>query len=155
MRWRIPLVGAGVALAGYGLFRLAAQPGSSQPQSLIVWLIGGVVLHDGIIAPITIGTGWLLARWIRPRERRFVQFALVWSGLVAVIAIPLIALRGSQPVGKALEEQNYGAHLAVLVGGIAAVVALAYVMIAVRRRCGQRRNAMNSRAAIDQDSTSS
>jgi hypothetical protein len=54
------------------------------------------------------------------------------SAIVAVIAIPMIFLRGSQPAAKALLLRDYGANL-ILLFGIIAVVNLILYAVQVRR----------------------
>ena len=66
--------------------------------------------------------------------RRFVQIALVVSGLVTVIALPMIYLRGSQPAVKALLLQNYGANLALIIAAVALVTLVLYAIRVARDR---------------------
>ena len=66
------------------------------------------------------------------RGRRYLQVALIIAGLVTVIAVPMIYLRGSQPPAKALLLQNYGGNLTVLLA-LVAVVSLALYAVRVAR----------------------
>ncbi|MEO6414038.1 MAG: hypothetical protein ABIO48_15735 [Pedococcus sp.] len=128
-RWRYALVAAGVLLLLYGGVRLVTEV----PQALtglVLWMVGIVVIHDGLLSPLVVGVGWLLARTVPPRGRRYVQAALVVGGLITIIAIPLIARRGTQPPAKALLLQNYGANLAILLGLVAALNLAAYLVTA-------------------------
>jgi hypothetical protein len=134
MRSRIVLGAAGVLLILFGAFRILTNSGQTDPIGLAEWLVGAVVLHDGILVPLTMAVGALLTRFVPPRARRYLQGGLIAAALVTAIAIPLIYRRGSQPKAKSLELQNYGLHLAVLVGLIAAVVAVAYATRVLRDR---------------------
>jgi len=134
MRFRLALGAAGVALALFGVLRIFQNEDRTNPRGLARWLIGAVILHDGVLVPTTMLVGLVLTHLLRPRLLRFVQGALVVSGLITIIAIPLIDRRGSQPVVKALEQQNYGLHLAVLVGLVVGVTAIAYGGQVVRDR---------------------
>jgi hypothetical protein len=132
--WRIILVVAGIGLASFGVFRLATQV---SPRSLVflgLWLAAALIIHDGIVAPAVVGGGWVLRRFVPDRGRRFLQAALIASAMVTVVALPLIYLRGSQPPEKALLLRDYGANLAVILGGIAVVSLVAYVVRVVRDR---------------------
>ncbi len=137
-RWRYALVAAGVLLLLYGGVRLVVEVPESLP-GLVLWMVGTVVIHDGLLAPLVVGVGWLLARTVPPRSRRYVQAALVVGGLITVIAIPLIARRGTQPPAKALLLQNYGANLAILLGLVAALNLAAYLVTAARDRYSDAR----------------
>jgi hypothetical protein len=135
---RIALAVAGIALLGFGVLRLLTQVSTYSLTNLAVWLVAALVLHDLVLAPTTIGVGWVLRRWVPDRARRYVQGWLIVSATLAVIAIPMIVLRGSQPVVKALLLRNYGANLALLVGLAAAVSALLYLRRVVADRVRER-----------------
>ncbi len=132
-RWRYALVGAGVLLLVYGSVRLVAEEPGALP-GLALWMVGIVVIHDGLLSPLVVAVGWLLARTVPPTGRRYLQAALVVGGLITVVAIPLIARRGTQPPAKALLLQNYGANLAILLGLVAALNLAAYLVTAARHR---------------------
>jgi hypothetical protein len=134
MRLRIALGAAGVLLILFGVFRILTNAGQTDPVGMAEWLAAAVVLHDGILVPLTMAVGALLTRFVPPRARRYLQGGLIAAALVTAISIPLIYRRGSQPRGKSLELQNYGLHLAVLVGLIAAVVVVAYATRVLRDR---------------------
>ena len=135
--WRIILAVAGIALAAFGVFRLVSEIAAHSLVVLALWLAAALVLHDAILAPSVVGVGWLLRRFVPDRERRFVQVALIMIALVAVIAIPMIFLRGSQPAVKALLLRNYGANLMLIIGVIAVVSLLLYAVRIARDRKGQ------------------
>ncbi len=131
--WRGALVAAGVLVLLYGGVRLVSEVPQDLPE-LVLWMVGIVLIHDGLIAPLVVGVGWLLARTVPAPSRRYLQFALVVGGLVTVIAIPLIARQGTQRPAKALLLQNYGANLAILLGLVAALNLAAYLVNATRQR---------------------
>ncbi len=132
-RWRYALVASGVLLILYGGVRLVAGVPEALP-GLVLWMVGIVVIHDGLLSPVVVAVGWLLARTAPPSGRRYLQAALVVGGLITIIAIPLIARRGTQPPAKALLLQNYGANLAILLGLVAALNLAAYLVTAARDR---------------------
>jgi hypothetical protein len=136
MRTRLALGGAGAALILFGAYRILQNSDRTDPSGLAKWLIAAVILHDGILVPTTMVIGFVLTNVFKPRMRRYVQGALVASGLITIIAIPLIDRRGSQPAVKALEQQNYGLHLAVLVALVFGMAALGYVAQVVLYRRG-------------------
>jgi hypothetical protein len=127
MRTRLALGAAGLALITFGIVRIFENSDRTNPRGLARWLIGAVILHDGILVPATMVLGFVITHVFRPRARRYVQGALIASGLITIIAIPLIDRRGSQPAVKALEQQNYGLHLGILVALVCGAALLAYV----------------------------
>jgi hypothetical protein len=117
--WRIVLGAAGILLALFGAFRLLTQVPIADGAILAAWMVGVVVIHDGVLSPLVIAVGTLVAR-TPPRARRYVQFALVTGATIAVIGVVLVARRGSQPAAKALLLRDYGTNLAILLGLVAA-----------------------------------
>lgn len=134
--WRVVLALAGVGLLGFGVFRLLSQVPGSSLVMLALWMVVAIAVHDGILSPLVVGVGWGLRRVVPDRARRFVQVGLISSALVTVIAVPMIALRGSQPAVKALLLRPYGTNLALLVGLIGAVTLTLYAVRVARDRRG-------------------
>jgi hypothetical protein len=134
MRTRVALALAGLLLGGFGVFRLFTQVPHPKLIMLGIWLIGALVIHDGILSPLVIAVSWILAHAVPPRARRYVQAALIMGGLVTVIAIPMIYRRGHQPQVKAILQQNFGGNLTVLLGIIGAVSLLLYALQVARDR---------------------
>ena len=96
-----------------------------------VWLVAAVAIHDGLIAPITVGTGVALT-FVPPRSRRYLQGALLVGALITVIAVPLIGRQGTQPEAKAILLRDYCANLALLLGMTAAVALVLYALRVLR-----------------------
>ncbi len=140
--YRIALCVAGGLLLGFGAFRLVTTLDPADLLVLALWLIVAIAVHDGVIAPLTAGTGVLLTR-VPPRARRYLQGALVVGALVTFIATPLIYRRGTQPEVKAILLRNYAGNLTLLLGLTAAVALALYTARAFRER--------DSRAAPEQD----
>jgi hypothetical protein len=132
--WRIILAIGGIALGAFGIFRLATEIPLHNLLILAVWLVAGLIIHDAVMEPSVIGVGWLLRRYIPDRGRRYVQIALIMIVPVAVIAIPMIFLRGSQPMEKALLLRNYGVNLIMIIGIIAVIGLILYAVRVARDR---------------------
>jgi len=144
-RWL--LGGLGIALLGYGIWRIVEFSAATQPRQLGIWLAAALVLHDGILSWLVVGAGWLLARSVPGRARGYLQGALVTGGLVTLVAIPLIYRRGKSQPGQALLDRNYLANLLVILGCIAVVTGIAY-LVRVRREA----NVVKVRPPADQTS---
>jgi hypothetical protein len=132
MRWRVALAVAGILLGSFGGFRLLTQISPHNLMVLSVWLVGALIIHDGIVSPLVVIVGAALARFVPARARRHLQAALIMAGLVTVVAVPLIYRRGSQPRSKAILLQAYGAHLTLLLGLIAAFSLTVYAVRVAR-----------------------
>ena len=130
---RVSIGTAGGLLAAYGTLRLLIEVSGGDLLALALWLAGALVVQDAVLSPGIIGLGIVLRR-IPARARTYVQGALVAGGIVTVVAVPLIYLRGTQPPAEVILEQDFGANLAVLLGVISAVAVLAYVGRVARDR---------------------
>jgi hypothetical protein len=132
--WRIILAIAGIALGAFGVLRLATEIPLHNLLILAVWLVAALIIHDAVMEPSVVGVGWLLRRHVPDRGRRYVQIALIMTVPVAVIAIPMIFLRGSQPAEKALLLRNYGTNLIIMIGIIAVISLILYAVRVARDR---------------------
>jgi hypothetical protein len=133
MRARIAIAVPGLLLMAYGAFRLLTNLEAGELLVLGVWLGVAVLVHDAVIAPVTVGTGVALTR-LPARGRRYVQGGLIVAGMVTVVALPLIQRQGTQPEAEALLLQNYTANLVLLLGLVAAVAAGLYAVRVIRDR---------------------
>ena len=66
-RPRLLIATVGLAGMGYGLWLILRFQVISKPYKLIEWLIGAVVLHDGVLVPATLLVGAVLTKTIPPR----------------------------------------------------------------------------------------
>lgn len=126
--WRILLAASGILLGLFGVARLVTQVPVSHLVVLGVWLVAAVLIHDGVLSPAVLAVGWVLARAVPARSRRYLQAALIAGGLITAVAIPLIVRSGKEPASKALLRQNFGGNLAILLGLVAAVSLVLYAV---------------------------
>lgn len=126
----------GVALLAYGVARLFLVVAWPDLLLLAAWLVGALVVHDGLLSPLVLGVGAALRRWVPARGRRFVQLALVAGAMVTVVALPMIYLEGSQPPEKAILLQHYGLNLTLVLALVAAMTLALYAVRVARGRRG-------------------
>jgi hypothetical protein len=149
MRTRLMIGGAGVLLGLFGVFRLLTQIPGDDLIALFVWLVAALLIHDGLVSPVVVAIGVLVARAVPPRTRRYLQGALVAGALITVVALPLIKRQDSQPQVKAILQQNFGANLVVLLAVVAGGALALYVLRVIR----DRTSVTNERPSDDQRST--
>ena len=101
----------------------------------LLFLIGVLVAHDGILLPLTIGVGALIGRFVPLRLRVFVRAALLVALAVTIVAFPLVLGRGRAADNPSLLPRHYGWGLIEIYGVIALTTAAA---IAVRARRARR-----------------
>ncbi|MDO9380710.1 MAG: hypothetical protein Q7T56_17845 [Nocardioidaceae bacterium] len=122
---------AGLAAGVYGAV-LLLQLDFSRLLSTVVWLAGGVVLHDFVLAPVVVVLGVLLVRVVPDAARRPATVAAVVWGTVTVAALPVLSGQGGKPDNATLLDRPYWTAWLVLT----ALVLLATVgasLLAARR----------------------
>jgi hypothetical protein len=115
----------GVAAVGYGGWLLLRR-GWDEVAAAGTWLAGGVLVHDGLLAPLVVGAALLGLRFLPPRWRGPVAGGLVVLGSVTLMAVPVLGRFGSRPDNPTLLDRNYVAGW----GLIAALTALGVVLAA-------------------------
>ncbi len=95
MRWGIG--GLGVVAGLYGAYLLQSRSDFDQIVSVAKWLVGGVIIHDGLIAFATIALVVLSARVLPVAVRGPATIGFVVLGTLSVVAIPFL---GSSERGR-------------------------------------------------------
>jgi hypothetical protein len=115
------LVGTGALLMAYAIG--GALTDRDVRIGALVFLIGVLVAHDGILSPITIGAGVVLGRLVPPRGRAYVQGALIAGLAVTIVAFPLVLGRGRAADNPSLLPLDYGRGLLEVYAVIVVVAA--------------------------------
>ncbi|WP_369375056.1 hypothetical protein [Streptomyces sp. cg36] len=137
-RYAVGVLGA--ALMGLGVSLVWAQT----PYDVVVWLVGAVLLHDGLIAPLVLLVGLGVAA-ARPWARGPLRAALVSAGCLTAVALPAVLRPGPRNNATVL-PLDYVRNWLVLLAVVAVAGALALVAARGRarvraRRAGARRGA--------------
>jgi hypothetical protein len=142
-RVRIGLVGLGILLLVLGVITLLNDVGDPESYlGLAAWLLGAVVIHDGIISFAVFGASVIMRRLggtlrIPLPVILIVQGALVVGGIMALVVVPEIMKKSIGTANPTLLPLDYGLHLAVFYAVLVplTVVAItAYLVLARRRR---------------------
>jgi len=106
VRTRLLTGAVGVAMGLFGVLRFLQL----DPEDIIdalIWLAGGVVVHDAVIAPLTIAVTVLVARVVPAGARRRLTVALVVLVTVTVTAVPVLGRWGARADNPTLLDRNY------------------------------------------------
>lgn len=124
---RILLGLSGVAAIGWG-FWLLSDDGLERWRSQAVWIVGGVLAHDAVIAPLVVVLGVIAARLWRPPARGAIAVAfIVWATVSAAVANVLLPV-GGRPDNPSLMNRPY-----VLAWVVFTLVVLGATVIAAAR----------------------
>ncbi|MEU9100125.1 hypothetical protein [Streptomyces sp. NPDC048361] len=120
---RTVLGAAGLALMAVGGLLVWDQ---TTHWSVLIWLAGAVVLHDGIIGPLVVGVGLLTGGLA---NRGLLRGTLMTGGCLILIALPLL-LRPLPTNNPSVLPLNYARGLLI---SLAVVAVLALLLAAARR----------------------
>ena len=97
---------AGLAIAAYGCWRLL-ELGSRNLVATGTWLVGGVVIHDAVLAPLTIAAAGVAARMLSRRRLAPWVVATVVLAPVTILSIPVLGRFGARPSEPSLLNRHY------------------------------------------------
>jgi hypothetical protein len=140
---RAVLLVVGVALIGVGGWVLTDTVSPTRYGGLLVWLIGAVLAHDAVIAPVVAGVALLVGRTgrrVRPAVIAIVQVGVVVGVVLSLIAVPEIVAKARGPKNDTVLPFDYGARLGVawLVVAVLTALAVAGWVVLARRREARR-----------------
>ncbi|MGA9346420.1 MAG: hypothetical protein WBV37_15040 [Nocardioidaceae bacterium] len=125
MRTTRALIGlAGILLAAVGVMKLVDR-GVDNLTHTAVWLIAGVIAHDGLLAPVAVVLGVVTVRAVPQWARMPVVGGFVVLGSATIMAIPVLGRFGARADNPSLLDRNYTAGWLVLAALVAAGVAAA------------------------------
>lgn len=134
VRWSLGLVG--VAAGCYGGWLLLTRQAGEDLASAGQWLVGGVVLHDLVLAPLVIVLVALAGR-LTPRSLRApAAVLLVVVGSVTLLAIPVLGGFGRREDNPSLLDRDYTTGWLLLVGVLVGLVGLGFLVQRWRRNDG-------------------
>jgi hypothetical protein len=126
----LALLGLAALVFGAVLAVRFALASTVDGRTLAVWLVGGPVLHDALLAPAVGGAGLLIARRLGPAWRAPVQIGSAVSAVLVLLAVPALWRANAPAANPGLDDRNYPLGLAVYL----AVVWLGVLVAGLLRR---------------------
>lgn len=124
VRWATGAVG--VVMIGVGVGSMRELDGD-QLVSMLLWLAGGVVGHDLVLAPLTLGVLLLGTRLLPSRARPAAVVGLVvWGGVTVATANVLLGVGGRPDNPTLLNRPYVGWWLVLSVAWWAGVAAVSW-----------------------------
>lgn len=134
MRGTRVLVGLlGIGAATYGVVHLLAL-GLDNLVATLTWVVGGIAIHDGVLAPLTIAVAAVALRLSRRRPPAPVVVGAIVLGTVTVAAIPVLGRFGARADNATLLDRSYVGGWFGFAGTVAALVVAGVVVELSRRR---------------------
>lgn len=132
---RLAVGALGAALGLYGGWLLVTR--DHDLIGVAVWLVAGVVLHDGVLALVTIALGALAVRIAPAPARAPLVVGLVVLGSTTLLAVPVLGRFGARADNPSLLDRDYTAGWLVL-AGLTAVAVVVATLVRSRRQAGRR-----------------
>lgn len=142
MRARLLIGALGVAMGAFGALRFL-QLDRPDIVDAVVWLAGGVLIHDAVIAPLTVVSTVLLRRVVPAAAQARVTVGLIVLLTVTATAVPVLGRWGARADNPTLLNRNY-------VGGwlvFAALVLLCVLLAGPMRSLLERAKSSRRRRA--------
>ncbi|HWM06950.1 MAG TPA: hypothetical protein VNP92_31820 [Actinophytocola sp.] len=107
---------AGAAALAWGGWLLWELVGSRGWLQAAFWLVGGPVVHDALVAPVVGLVGLALTRFVPRAWRVPVAVGAVLSGVLALLAAPLLWRPFGVAVNPGLHDADYVLGLSIALG---------------------------------------
>jgi len=94
MRWstgRLALLGLGVVLIGTGVVVGLTTVPQGQWPSVLIWLAGGVAVHDALLAPTAILLGLVVLPRVPADWRPALRAGALGAAVLAILAVVIVA----------------------------------------------------------------
>ncbi|MBZ5740391.1 hypothetical protein [Nocardioides mangrovi] len=131
---RIVIGAVGVALAAYGGWLLLTRGHDLLGlDGVVAWLAAGVVLHDGVLAVLTIVLAGVALRLAPTAARAPLAVGFVVLGPLTLLAVPVLGRFGARADNPTLLDRDYTAGWLALAGLTALAVVVASLVRSRRR----------------------
>ncbi|WP_042367418.1 hypothetical protein [Streptacidiphilus neutrinimicus] len=121
LRAGLALIGAGII--GYGIYGLLHDPYVRDPFDVLVWGVGGLVLHDAIWLPLVLLAGLVLSRTALARHP-LLRGGLVVAAALTAVGLPAVLRAGVDHGNPTLLPLPYLRNWLLLLAAVAIAVAV-------------------------------
>lgn len=122
-------VAVGWAVIAFGVVGLFANARQTHPDQWVRWFVGAALAHDLLLAPVVFSVGRYAARW-----GTSVKGGLIASGVLLLIAYPMVRGFGRDPANPSILPLNYWLNLVLMLAGVWLVVGLSATVMRRRTR---------------------
>ncbi|MCX5043946.1 hypothetical protein OG921_12285 [Aldersonia sp. NBC_00410] len=127
---RIVLIALGALSVWYGA-TLLWDSGTEAFRSIVFWFAAGILLHDGVFAPVCAALGLGARRVLPSRWWAPVACGAVCTVALCLVSLPVLTRGGAMPGNPSVLDRNYPAGLVV-------AVAVVWLLVAVALLAGRR-----------------
>jgi hypothetical protein len=128
----------GVPVMTYGSIGLVRHADPHRVRDLAIWVVGGDVVHDLIVAPLMVLTVWAVGCALAPSWRTPVRSGLLASALVVALAWPGLSGLGNEAHNPTVHPFDQTQALAWVLAGIWSAVVVWCTLVLVNARGGSQ-----------------
>lgn len=121
----------GWAVIGFGVWGALGDAERTNPPGLVTWLLGGLLVHDLVVAPVATAVVLLLDRRAHRWWRGPVLVAAAFTALIGLFSYPLVRGFGRRDTNPSALPHDYPVVVLAVIGVIWTVAA---VVLLIRRR---------------------
>ncbi|MGV9713147.1 hypothetical protein ACWDTI_21055 [Gordonia sp. NPDC003424] len=132
---RTLLIAAGITSCAYGAWMIL-HFSISDIESIVIWLVVGLAVHDGLFAPAGLGTSWVVRRNLPQAWARPILVGAAYTVLLVLLALPVLLPRppGERPNNATILDRPYALGLGVAIAAVWLVVVAGAVITQRRSR---------------------
>jgi hypothetical protein len=123
----------GWAVIGFGTSGLLDRLGLGGTFDVGLWVVGGNVLHDVVVAPVVLAVGTALAVVVGRPWRAPIVAGLVASAFVVAVSYPALRGFGRKPHNPSTLPLDYGTAVVTVLAVVWGVVVVWCGLLAARR----------------------
>ncbi len=106
----------GWGFVGFGIYALLHR--HVVTRDFGIWFLGGLVVHDAIIAPLAFAAGWALRRVAPGRLLAPLQAGLIATAVVVLFLVPALFGPGKTPLNPSQLPHDYTQSLIIALAAI-------------------------------------
>lgn len=122
----------GWSVMAFGVIGALGISADTHPRSLGIWVIGSLLVHDLVVAPVVFLVGTFVRRTVPAPAGTWVRAAMIVTAILVLISIPVIGRFGARRDNPTLLPRDAGTGLLLAVGVVWLLACIAMV-IAWRR----------------------
>ncbi len=117
----------GIAVMGFGVMGLFHSADRTNPGQWVRWFVGAALVHDFVVAPVVFAVALATRKVMPVWAAGVVNGALIATAVLAAMTYPFLRGYGENPANPSILPNNYALNLALVLGLVWVVTAIALV----------------------------
>lgn len=114
----VAAIAAGCAVSAGAVYGALRDDALGDATSWVVWLLGAGIVHDLVVLPVVLGTGWLVWRFCPADWKAPVRTAVFVAAVLVLATWPIARRFGARDDNPSILPLPVGRNLAVMVAAL-------------------------------------